>query len=59
MADTEPMNQTGDLSPDPDTDVNNVRDEEFVIPDPEQVERDRKKAEEFYDQDKKRQDPAA
>ena len=59
MSDIDPKSRTGDLSPDPDTDVNNVRDEEFVIPDPEQVERDRKKAEEFYDQDKKRQDPAA
>ena len=59
MADIDPKNQTGDLSPDPDTDINNVRDEEFEIPDPEQVERDRKNAEEFYNKDEKRRDPAA
>ena len=59
MADTDPKKQAGDLSPDPDTDINNVRDEEFEIPDPEQVERDRKNAEEFYNKDEKRRDPAA
>jgi hypothetical protein len=59
MAETDPKNRAGDLSPDPDTDIKNVRDEEFEIPDPEQVERDRKKAEEFYDNEEKRRDPAA
>ena len=59
MADTDPKNRAGDLSPDPDTDINNVRDEELVIPDPEQVEEDRKKSEEFYNNEEKRRDPAA
>lgn len=35
-----------------------IGDEETRIPDPEQVERDREKAEEFYN-DKDRKEPAA
>ncbi len=57
MADLNPNSQADDLE-DPDTDRNNVRDEEFEIPDPEQVERDRKRAEEEYGEGQ-RKNPAA
>jgi hypothetical protein len=58
MADTNPKNRAGDLRPDPKTDVDNLRDPEFEIPDPEQVEKDREEAERLYNEQKRR-DPAA
>ncbi len=58
MADTNPKNRAGDLRPDPKNDVDNLRDPEFEIPDPEQVEKDREEAERLYNEQKRR-DPAA
>jgi len=58
MADTNPKNRAGDLRPDPKIDVDNLRDPEFEIPDPEQVEKDREEAERLYNEQKRR-DPAA
>ncbi len=57
MADLNPNSRADDLE-DPDTDRNDVRDEEFEIPDPEQVERDRKRAEEEYGEGQQK-NPAA
>jgi hypothetical protein len=58
MADTNEKNRAGDLRPDPKTDVDNLRDEEFEMPDPEQVEKDREQAERLY-REEERRDPAA
>lgn len=58
MAETNEKNRGEDMRPDPKTDLENTRDPEFEIPDPEQVEEDREEAERLYNEGKRR-DPAA